>query len=173
MTNSEHEPIPGENDPDFDAIVSEIGSISEFDLIRHLEAFYEASANFDHKAEQFMKMGWEGNTLAIPSMTNEMTSVSIIFVELVKSILHEEQQYAASEIAEIIDYDLVKRMNYFKEKSTVLFEEFSSKESMILLFTELINKKFDLENLARAIMTFYQTELFSQLRSLMDARMKD
>jgi hypothetical protein len=173
MTNSEHRPNSGENDPDFDAIVSEIRTNNELDLIQHLQEFYEASINFDHKAEQFIKMGWEGNALAIPSMTNEMTSVSIIFLVVLQSILRDEREYAASEIAEIIVHDLAKRIDYFTKISTVLFADFSSKESMMLLFNNLISKSSDEENIARAIMTFYQTELMSQLKSLMSAKMKD
>lgn len=174
MTKDEHDPSLSENDNEFDAIVAESYGDDELDLIEYMDTFYADSANLDSEAERLMGMRWQPNAQATRSMTIEMAAVSSSFKKVVEMIVQESEiQNIATEIAAVMRHDQVKRVSYFNEISTVIFEEYSSEEEIAILFQALLDKNSDFDHLIYGIMIFYQGVLMSQLRSLMQAQLKN
>lgn len=172
MPTNEHEQSSGENDRIFDAIVESSYGDDERDLIKFLDTFDSDGDNFNRKAEQFMKNGWEPKVHVWSSVMNELSSISTSLEAAVHLVIRSNQpDYAAKEIAEVIVLDRKKRINYFTNISTVVFMQFSDESEMQALFQDVIETDNEIEHIAHQIVAYYKTELLSQFMSLTRAHL--
>lgn len=173
MTKNEQDPYPNSGDGEFDGVIAESYSNPETELAVYVDNFFATGDMFNVVAEQFIRQNWD----AIRYMTNHMeiekSFVSHAFSEVVKNLASDDSaEYAAREIANIIELDRSIRVGHFTKISVVEFEKFSSEDEMSRLFLNMLSADYDFDNKLFAIVSFYNTMLMSQLKSLVDAKMK-
>ena len=173
MTNNEQDSHPNSGDSEFDAVIAESYSSPETELAVYVDNFFATCDMFNVVAEQFIRQNWDAIRYMTNHMVTEQSFVSRAFNEVVKKLVIDDSvEYAAREIANIIELDRSIRVAHFTKISVVEFEKFSSEDEMSRLFLHMLSADSDFDNKVFAIISFYNSMLTSQLKSLIDAKMK-
>jgi len=173
MTKNEQNSHPNSGDSEFDAVIAESYSNPETELAVYVDNFFATCDMFNVVAEQFIRQNWDAIRYMTNHMVTEQSFVSRAFSEVVKELVVDDSvEYAAREIANIIELDRSLRVSHFTKISVVEFEKLSSEEEIYKLFLDILTKDFNIDNKIEAIVRYYNSMLMSQLKSLIDAKMK-
>ena len=174
MSNIDNDPYSNNKaSAEFTAMLADAYSGDEAAINACKEAFYASGIDYSMEVERLMEKKWLPHRQVDELMMMRIDAVSSKLSELVRTILaHRMAEIGVRDIANIIAFDQKARIDYFVGISTVLFEESSTEDELILLFQNLVNTASDTDHSIKQISIVYRTLLTEQGRALSIAALK-
>jgi hypothetical protein len=174
MSNIDNDPYSNNKaSAEFTAMFADAYSGDEAAIIACTEAFYTSGIDYSMEVERLMENAWLPHRQVDELMMMRIDAASSKLSQLVRIILaHRMPEIGVRDIANIIAFDQKARIDYFVGISTVLFEESSTEDELILLFQNLVNTASDTAHSIKQISIVYRTLLTEQGRALRLATLK-